>query len=892
MMKSLHIPDSTYRLQFNHLFTFKQALELVPYFYELGISDLYASPLTKSVPGSLHGYDVVDFTEIDPEIGTEDELEVLVESLHKHQMGLILDIVPNHMCIVNANKWWNDVLEKGKDSLFSHYFDIDWSPFKSALENKVLVPILHDYYGKVLESQGLKIIYANGRFSIEYKERRLPLNAAAQEILLNKAREKSAMSIEEAIGETLNEFNGKKGDPQSFDWIDKLLRMQFYRLSYWHSANEEINYRRFFDINELVGMQAEKQDVYDAVHALVFRLIKKGWVNGLRIDHVDGLYDPQEYYNRLQESCKNAVGNNAVDSKKPFYTIVEKILIREEKLRSDWPVYGTTGYDFLNDLNGLFVRGTSEKTMKKIYAEFVEFTGDMDKTIYHTKKSILIYSMSSELHALTDRLVNIAEQDRHSRDFTFSQLRMALTEIIACFNVYRSYVRLQDTHLAKEDREDIDAAVKEARRLNPGVDFSPFLFIQSILLLHDPSHLTEEQRRARRQFVMHFQQLTGPVTAKGVEDTAFYRYYPLASLNEVGMDASKFGLDPSDFHKKNKERGEHWPHSLSATFTHDTKRSEDVRARINVLSEQPEEWKEALHRWHLLNQSQEIPDKNETYLLYQTLIGSWPLEGLNEQNHESYVKRISSYMVKALREAKMHTNWFSPDLAYEKEVGKFIQKVLRLDEKNKFVKDFSVFIQPIVKAGLLNSLSQLVIKATSPGIPDFYQGSELWEFTLVDPDNRHSVDYSIRQAYLFALDHSSEDRSVLAHDLFNHLESGLIKLYFTKELLRLRREKPFLFSEGNYQGIESQGKKSQYIVAFSRGYNEEVLICITSRFLSHFISPLGDAWEDTAIQFPKALEGEYLDVLTGQAVYIESDRPLFMKHVFNVLHAAVLIKKI
>ncbi|MBA2369537.1 MAG: malto-oligosyltrehalose synthase [Candidatus Protochlamydia sp.] len=928
-MKSTHIPNSTYRLQFNHLLTFEQAGELVPYFNKLGISDIYASPLTKSLPGSLHGYDVVDFNEINPEIGTENELGEFVERLHKHKMGLILDIVPNHMCVITFNKWWNDVLEKGRDSSFSHYFDIDWSSAKSVLKDKVLVPILHDYYGKVLESQDLKIIYTDGRFHLDYKDRRLPLNTNTYLHLLKRAEEKllkgttkgnselseyiddfeesfseneriqrlndltsSSPAINGAIQDFLDEINGKKEDPQSFDQLDSLLYNQFYRICFWHSANEELNYRRFFEINELVGMQAEKQDVYDAIHKLVFKLIKKGWISGLRIDHVDGLFEPMEYYHRLQESCRNAAESDETTSK-PFFVIVEKILVQQEKLRSTWPVHGTTGYDFLNQVNGLFVPEDSAQAMKQIYTDFVGFAGDMDKTIYHAKKSILIFSMSSELHSLTNRLVKIAEQDRHSRDYTFSQLRMALTEIIACFPVYRSYIRLQTEEVAEEDQKEIDAAVKEAGRLNPSADFSLFLFIKSILLLKNPRHLTEEQKELRRQFVLHFQQLSGPVTAKGVEDTAFYRYYPLASLNEVGMDTSKFGLSTNDFHQKNHERYKNWPHSLSATFTHDTKRSEDVRARINVLSERPDEWKEVLQKWHFLNQSikemnEEVPDKNEEYLLYQTLIGSWPLEGLNAQNHENYVKRISGYMGKALKEAKIHTNWFSPDTEYEQGIEKFIQTLLQIKEKNEFLEVFNVYIKPIIKAGLLNSLSQLVIKVMSPGIPDFYQGSELWEFTLVDPDNRHPVDYSVRQKFLSSLETSNEDRSFLAQNLFNHPESGLIKLYITKELLNLRRKHPSLFCQGDYRGIECIGKKSQHIVAFSRSYIDEALICITSRFFRHFTSPLGDAWEDASILLPKEMEGEYFDVLTGQVQQIESKTPL--SKVLNVLHAAVLIR--
>lgn len=956
-MGMLHIPRATYRLQFNRYFTFKQALELVQYFRELGISDLYASPIFKSKPGSLHGYDILDSNQINPEIGSEEELQQLAEKLRRNGMGLIIDIVPNHMCIANGNKWWNDVLENGPSSAYAQHFNIVWNPPKIELKNKILLPVLDQQYGKVIEQEGLKVIYSEGAFFVEYDSRRFPLTPNTWPEILAPAVEKlkglleesdpyllelesiltalshlptmietdpekckerqlekemikkrlkclmeKASLIEGAIQESMQTLNGHQEDLRSFDRLEELLRNQAYRLSFWCVTNDEINYKRFFDINELVSMQVENDSVFEDMHVLTLKIVAQGWVTGLRIDHVDGLFDPEHYFVRLQSRCTEVRG--AVEKlADPFYIVAEKILIGEEKLCPSWPINGTTGYDFLNLVNGLFVLPENREEFHAIYDQFIRRYEEMGEVIYNSKKLILVSSMSSELHILARHLEEVSEQHRWSRDYTLEGLRVALREIIACFPAYRSYIRLTDDQVKEEDRRIIITAIGFAKRANPAGDLSIFDFIQSVLLLQDPPGLTEEQMTFRRQFVVRFQQLTGPVAAKGMEDTAFYRYYPLASLNEVGMDPAQFGTHRIDFHTKNQERQRNWPHTLLATFTHDTKRSEDVRARLNVLSENPEAWQQALQRWHQLNKhlklsldDRKIPDHNEEYLLYQTLIGSWPLDEMDANHRVYYIDRMKQYMLKALKEAKIHTSWVNPNELYEKGIQEFINKILNPTEDNLFLRDFSQFIKPIIKAGLLNSLSQNVLKMTCPGIPDFYQGSELWEFTLVDPDNRYPVDYSNRRHLLeIVREKAEQNREIFVSRLIGAPEDGLIKLYLTFQLLNLRKRAFMLFQEGDYHPIESFGKKAHQVVAFSRSWEQEHLLVAVGRFYTQLTNPtitppIGPIWEDSYLAIDPHLVGHYRDVLSGQIVKIEADCQLPLSNAFAFLPFCVLEK--
>lgn len=960
-MAALRIPTATYRLQFNHRFTFKQALEFIPYFHKLGISDLYASPLMKSRPGSVHGYDVVDCCQLDPEVGTEEELEQIAKALQSHGMGLLVDTVPNHMCIAgDLNKWWQDVLENGPSSIYAHYFNIIWNPLKTELKNKVLLPILDQQYGRVIENQELKMIYDAGSFFIDYKGRRLPVNPVTWPTILNPVVEKlkqeleesdpylmelesiitalehlpgleetdrekckernrekeiikkrlaalvsSAPSIAEGIQASLTVLNGQKEDPHSFDRLEELLKSQAYRLSYWRVANDEINYRRFFDVNDLASMQVENDEVFQDMHELLLKYVKQGWITGLRIDHVDGLFDPQQYFVRLQQACAEALRESYSEVGRNFYLVVEKILGGDEQLRSQWLVFGTTGYDYLNLLNDVFIVPENRIKIQQIYDHFIGHHEEMTDVIYICKKLILIISMSSELHLLARQLEEVCEQHRWSRDFTLESLRYALRDVIASLTVYRSYVRLEDTQVQEEDRQYILAAIQQAKRLNPAIDLSIFDFIEDVLLLQDPPGLTEEQILLRRTFVMRFQQLTGPVTAKGVEDTAFYRNYPLASLNEVGMDPAYFGIPVDVFHRKNQERRERWPHTLLTTFTHDTKRSEDVRARLNALSENPDAWKQALQQWHTLNQARkvilkdgrEVPDKNEEYLLYQTLIGSWPLYSMDASARVQYIDRIEKYMIKALKEAKIHTSWISPNEEYEKGMEQFVQALLNLEPDNHFFKEFDHFIKPIVKAGMFNSLSQTVLKMTTPGVPDFYQGSELWEFTLVDPDNRRPVDYSNRQDILTILKQKAEqDVGALVSHLMETPEDGRIKLYLTARLLNFRREQAALFREGDYVPLDVQGEKAHHVIAFSRTKEHQHLIVAVGRFYTQLsdqekvTSPVGDVWKDTRLLLSAHLQGTYRDILSGLSIQTSQEQGIALSQTFAKLPLVVLEK--
>jgi (1->4)-alpha-D-glucan 1-alpha-D-glucosylmutase len=960
-MPTLRIPSATYRLQFNHRFTFKEAYNVASYLRDLGISDLYASPIMKSAPGSLHGYDVLDACQLNPEIGSEEEFIQLIKSLQELGMGFLLDFVPNHMSIAGSgNKWWQDVLENGPSSLYANYFNIIWDPPKAELKNKVLLAVLDQQYGKVIENQELKLVYEAGAFFIKYKMQHFPVNPRTWPTILQpvveqllprlgeedphllelqsiitalehlpviaetdlekrkeRAREKEIIKkrlavlveesplIAEAIQHSMASLNGQKGDPHSFDQLEALLKEQAYRLSFWRVTNDEINYRRFFDINSLVSMHVENEEVFEAMHTLIFKYIKQGWITGLRIDHVDGLFDPQQYFVRLQQACGALASQESHEQIGcHFYVIVEKILVGNERLRAQWQVFGTTGYDYLNLLNGLFVMTENRAIIKQIYDHFIDYHSEMTQAMYICKKLILIVAMSSELHILARQLEKVCEQHRWSRDFTLETLRSALRDVIACFPVYRSYIRLEDMHVQAEDRKYIVKAIQHAKRLNPASDPSIFDFIESVLLLEDPPELTEEQLLTRRDFIMRFQQLTGPVTAKGVEDTAFYRYYPLTSLNEVGMDPLSFGTDVEIFHQKNQERLQTWPHTLLATSTHDTKRSEDVRARINVLSENPEEWKKALHQWSQLNRSrkilidggQEVPDYNEEFLLYQTLIGTWPLYPMDANARAQYIDRIQKYMLKAIKEAKIHTSWINPNEEYEQGIQEFVRRILDLEPDNHFLKDFEKFIVSIIRAGMFNSLSQTLLKMTTPGIPDFYQGSELWEFNLVDPDNRRPVDYSNRQSLLAMLKQKAqEDRGSLVTHLMETPEDGRIKLYLIAQVLNFRLQHSALFKEGDYVPLEVKGEKSKNVVAFSRTKEKKQIIVVVGRFYtllanSPSINPIGEVWKDTRLVFPAQIEGEFRDLLSGLIFSGKQDQAFQAQQVFSKLPIAILEK--
>ncbi|NOT61772.1 MAG: malto-oligosyltrehalose synthase, partial [Acidobacteria bacterium] len=680
-----------------------------------------------------------------------------------------------------------------------------------------------------------------------------------------------------ALEQVVHEFNGVKGEPRSFDRLEELLADQAYRLSFWRVAADEINYRRFFDVNELAAIRVEEAKVFTAVHRLVFDLLRAGIVTGLRIDHIDGLLDPARYLEHLCRVCQRAQKGAAQPQPLQCYVVVEKILSRDERLRPDWAAQGTTGYEFLNLLNGLLVESQSQTAFRQIWRRLAGVNTDFEDVAYEGKKLILHAAMSGELHVLARKLERLAEQHRYSRDFTLNSLQEALGEVIACFPVYRSYMRFGKNEaqpdINAEDRRSIQLAVRRAQLRNPSLSQTIFAFIRSLLLFEEPDGLAAEQQKERRKFVLRFQQLTGPVTAKGVEDTAFYRYYPLASLCEVGGHPARFGTSIAAFHEANQQRLKNWPHTLLATSTHDTKRGEDVRARLNVLSEIPARWSKAVQQWQRLNRKLKpvvddapVPDAREEYLLYQTLIGSLPFHLEDETALQAYVQRMQDYLVKALREAKLHSSWLNPNEEYEQAVRDFIARILSAN--TPFLAALREFHPLIARAGAFNSLAQTLLKITVPGVPDFYQGTELWDLSLVDPDNRQPVDYATRQR-LFA------EVGEFTEEWLRHPADGKIKLFTTSRALAFRRDHGVLFERGEYLPLPSTGARAHHVVSFARRYAGQTVIVVAARFFAALLAesdlPIGaPVWGDTRVQTPADLSGCYRDAFTGTQVCINN----------------------
>jgi (1->4)-alpha-D-glucan 1-alpha-D-glucosylmutase len=961
---SLRVPIATYRLQFNYQFRFSDAKSILSYLHELGISDCYASPYFMANKGSLHGYDILDHNQLNPEIGTGEDYTEFVDELRKYEMGQILDIVPNHMSIAGyENSWWMDVLENGPVSVYADFFDIDWNPVKVDLKNKVLLPILGDQYGRVLENQELTLIFAEGAFFISYNDRKLPLDPVSynrilkfrvdqlendmgkdhphlQELLSiatalshlpssieKKGEERMERQREKEIGKkrlwnlckeserirsfidgNVLVFNGEKGDPKSFSHLDELLNDQAYRLSHWRVATDEINYRRFFDINELAAIRIEDLEVFREVHKFVFRLIRRGEVTGLRVDHPDGLRNPVEYFYRLQKSCfiqicfrafpfpdesvseeeikrlydEELFKNPTSPLRTPFYIIGEKILTKGERIPEDWPISGTIGYAFLAPLNGIFVDIDNAKKFDEIYSRFIGLKVNYPDLLYEKKKLIMLTSMSSEVNALGHFLDRLSEKDRHTRDFTLNSLTTAIVETIACFPVYRTYVN--SFGVIERDQRYFEQAVARAKRKNPAVSATTFDFLQDVLLLKCPDDLSEPDKTGWLDFVMKFQQITGPVMAKGLEDTVFYVYNRFVSLNEVGGNPERFGTTLDAFHGQNIERAKLWPHGLVATSTHDTKRSEDVRARLNALSEIPDDWRRCLVKWSRVNkkrkpvvEGQPAPDRNEEYLLYQTLVGMWPLHPLRDADYKMLGRRIKDYLLKAIREAKVNTSWTSPNLPYEDALLKFVDAILSRPSINLFLKDFVSFQNKISYFGMLNSLSQTLLKITSPGVPDFYQGTEIWDSSLVDPDNRKPVDYDIRRDMLRALkEKMAMGRSDLPgfdRRLLQEWRDGSIKLYVTFRSLNYRKENRHLFTGGAYLPLSGEGDLKEHLCAFARSREGKVVLVIVPRFLTRLIKstdelPLGHkVWGDSWLVLPPEIPAvSFNSIFTGETI--------------------------
>lgn len=855
-----HPIRATYRLQLHPGFGFSEAAAIVDYLAELGVSHAYCSPYLQAAPGSMHGYDVVDHDKVNRELGGEEGHRHFVHTLSAHGLGQVLDIVPNHMAISSReNRWWMDVLENGTSSYYDEYFDLEWAPPEVRLRGKVLIPVLGDHYGRVLEAGELSLNRHGARFDVRYGESRFPVDPRSIGGLVSRAssrcgsvdlaflgdalselppptttesasvarrhRDKAALlrwlarvldeqpSCAVALDDVLNEVNA------DHEALHAVLEQQSYRLAWWRSAGRDLSYRRFFDVNTLIGLRTEDRAVFADIHRRVLEWVQAGEVDGLRIDHPDGLRDPEEYCERLCAAAPHQ------------WVVLEKVLMPGEELPETWPVAGTTGYDFLNRVVSLFVDPAGEGPLTELYGSFTGQPTDYREVVVEKKQFVLREVLGSDVNRVTDLLVDLIEQYPTHRDYTRHQLTDAVREIVARLPIYRTYVRPSHHQARAADRAHIDGAIDASAASREDLERPLFDFIRSLLLL-------EREGRREHEFVTRFQQLTGPAMAKGVEDTAFYVFNRFVALNEVGGDPTRFGLSPDGFHAATVTAARRWPLSMLATDTHDAKRGEDVRARLALLSEIPEQWALAVQRWSdraARHRTGPWPDRNAEYLFYQTLVGAWPLEAA----------RARAYMVKAAREAKTFTTWTGPHAAYEQALERFADGVL---DDPVLRAEVEAFVQPLMRPGWTNALSQTLVKLTAPGIPDLYQGTELWAFTLVDPDNRRPVDYARRRRLL------AEVKDLAPEEIWCRAEEGLPKLWVTWRALELRRRRPSAFaSNAQYEMLRARGSRAAHVVAFKR---DRAVVTVVPRL----VLGLNGQWADTTLSLGS---GTWRNVLTG-----------------------------
>ena len=988
--KPVYVPASTYRLQIYHAFPLTAARDVVPYLARLGADACYTSPYFTATPGSTHGYDVCNHNEINPELGGAEAHAQFTAAIAAHGMHHIVDFVPNHMGIGTVtNAWWKDVLENGPSSTAAIFFDIDWRPVKAELQAKLLLPILGDQYGLVLERGELQLAFTGSALVLRYADQELPIDprhgarvytAATEQLtaalgadspsvneflsiitslqnlpfytetdpgrMTERHREKEVARtrlerlaadvppVREAIDAAIRTFNGTSGDVGSFDALHDLLEAQAYRLSYWRTASHEINYRRFFDVDTLVGLRVEHVEVFDATHELLGRLIREGKVHAVRIDHSDGLFDPARYFLMLQQLAARARGAGGAPhteggSTRPIYVVAEKILSGAEQLPGEWAVHGTTGYNFLNDLNGLFVDATQARRMRRVYAKLTGHNDSFDDVQNASKRLIMTTAMASELNVLAHTLNRISESNRKSRDFTLDALRDVITEVVACFPVYRTYV--DERGWTAADRAVVARAIARARRRNPAMESSLFDFFREVVLprdVHDdkseaPSGperrggyppADDREARERLRFAMKLQQYTGPVQAKGLEDTSFYRYNVLLSLNEVGGDPSRIGRSVEEFHESNATRAAVWPYEMLATATHDTKLGEDVRARLNVLSEMPDEWGREVARWTRISKAQRsivdgepAPDRVDEYRFFQALVGVWPadLPSGRAGAPDELIERLTGYMIKAVKEAKVHTSWLSPNQPYEDALRNFVQRVLSGTAGARLLAACLPFQQRIAALGIVNSLAQVALKIGSPGVPDFYQGTEMWDLSLVDPDNRRPVDFDRRSRALeeveslIALDPASRATELAAW--LTNWTDGRIKLLVTAAGLRVRRELPHVFLGGGYLPLAAEISVAAGAVAFARtssGGDGDAVLVITPRLSSRIVTarhpaPLGgECWKTSRVMLPPVLrDRDFRDVITGAEIRptrVGENAWIFLGEALQTLPVAIL----
>ena len=967
-------PLSTYRLQLHAGCTFADAAAMLPYLKQLGIGDCYASPVFEARPGSMHGYDVTRHDRLNPELGGEEGFTRLAARLRELGMGLLLDIVPNHMGVGNDSQWWQDVLENGRSSEYASYFDIDWTPLNPDMKDKLLLPILGSQYGDELESKRIQVVLVDGRLMVKYFEHLTPIAPRTLSVIFPDAeldelgvpqsfrdvlrdtahipphettdptlvtqrrqqlaelrpRLRAALLSDEmqpAIEKALGRINGVAGDARSFDRLHELLELQPYRLAFWRVSSEEINYRRFFDINDLVGLRMENAEVFAATHGLIRRLLARGEVTGLRIDHADGMFNPRQYLIRLQllyvaahccgETAQDPTAANGIEievrdamrgcdwaaTQGPLYVVVEKILEPGESLPREWPVRGTSGYDFVYQGNQVFICTDNKQRFTEFYAKLVGEVTDPETLIYESKLNVMRNALSSETYVLTNLLSRLASANRKARDFTDDLLEAAIRETIACFPVYRTYIDDRGQY-TEGDRAFIRQAIARAKQRNRETDESVFDFLENTLLLHGSSG--EEIDQAELYFALKFQQLTGPVMAKGVEDTAFYVYNRFISSNDVGSSLEAFGITPDEFHEANQGRLRAAADAMLATSTHDTKRSEDVRNRLNVLSEMTYVWPSYVRRWMRLNARHKrtladgrvAPSANEEYFLYQTLAGVWPWRMRNAEDRAEFLERMQQYMTKALSEAKVNLSWTNPNPAYVDAVHGFLRSILMPDARGReprFVETLEELMPALRLFGAVNSLAQVVLKIASPGVPDFYQGTEMWDLSLVDPDNRRPVDYEWRQRALEELRDqvTRQDELAVCRDVLERLGDGRVKLWTVHRALGLRNRMADLFRHGDYVPVTATNSFATHVIGFTRG---DRVLAVVPRYAWSLMDgkarlPLNGAWGRGELVAPELAGAALENVFTGESVRVSAEGRLPLASVFAEFPVALFARE-
>jgi (1->4)-alpha-D-glucan 1-alpha-D-glucosylmutase len=884
-----NIPSSTYRLQLHADFNFDAAAAISDYLEQLGVSHAYCSPYLQAAPGSLHGYDVVDHHHVNEELGGAEAHARFCKRLDEVHLGQVLDVVPNHMAIAGRhNHYWWDVLENGPASRYATFFDIEWQPLEEKLRNKVLVPILGDHYGRALSRHEISVVREEGDFFIVYFDHRLPAAPRGLSTVLGKAAARinsdylafladSFEQLPSATATGRDNLLARHRDKQvihalvarlcrespsaaaaidseleilsaDLDALDAFLERQNYRLAFWKTAGEELMYRRFFDVTTLVALRMESSHVFQDTHSLILDWLKRGVLDGIRIDHPDGLRDPEQYFMRLRKSAPDA------------WIVVEKIIEPGEKLPENWPVDGTTGYDFLCQAGGLFIHPGGLERVTSFYREFTGKTKEYEDLCRDNKHLVMREILASDVNRLVSLFVQICENHRDHRDYTRNEINRAIRELVACFSVYRTYVVAETAEISASDVKYVSEATEHAKARRPEIDPDLFDFFRDVLLLKHRGDL-------ENSFVMRFQQFTGPAMAKGVEDTTFYGYNRLTWANEVGGDPGRPVVTVGQFHEYCAGVQARHPLTMQDTSTHDTKRSEDVRARIHLLSEVPDAWGGAVRRWAALNENLrtgEYPDRNSEYLLYQTMVGAWPLSQ----------ERLAKYMEKATREAKQCTSWLSPNEEFENALRKFIEGIYR---NAPFLDHLAKFVGPLVAPGRVSSLAQVLLKLTVPGIPDLYQGMELWELSLVDPDNRRPVDYDLRRKLL------AELPSLKVDGIMHRSDEGLPKLWLTYQGLKARRQFAGAFGkESPYTPLAAGGSKADHVIAYQRGsQNGNAVIAVAPRL----IVTLNNKWGSTAIDIPAGL---WTNQLTGEIV---KQGPVRLKDLLSKFPVALLARK-